>query len=428
MHDNGRRAVPHNFRRVGDPVAQFHNCQFDIAKCCGILDPRIEMINSQGNWGLDILVKLKNTGEQENHTDGNVNPLDPVFLSYADTLKQREKYERYDSRIHGAVNVFTNSSRTKADCLIRPDNRPINMPVLTTTFVAAYLPHHGSGNYSQEPVFKQFTYGDCPDFDRAGSVEQFKVYFHNLYEVVVFRTAIPHSEVYHEPLHFYPCVKCGKSDYYTYPVCADCLLHQYNLLLICSGSRSAFSLGVLFVGEHYINKDYRVPCDVQAEIMTEEDYHTRFHQRFRTFGLVSVIKLPLNAFNAIQHYLVYLVKHSFLAAMRTSDDPEVYNVELVDFLEGQGGAFLRATRSLFQFTELVLHTSNAPDQPLFKDLLVAVDPKAFTTANNVTSVFEAEADCKIKCGDVVNFKRKAEVVWGTSRKKSSGRKESVCNE
>jgi hypothetical protein len=52
---------------------------------------------------LDILVKLKNTGEQEDHTAGNVNPLEPVFLSYADTLKQREKYECYDSRINGAV-------------------------------------------------------------------------------------------------------------------------------------------------------------------------------------------------------------------------------------------------------------------------------------------------------------------------------------
>jgi hypothetical protein len=408
-HDNGRRADPIHFKPIGDLTAQFYNGTLDVAKHCGIIDPRVEMINSQGNWGCDVLVKLDNTGEQEDHTDSSIDPRDPVFLSYADTLKHKEKYECYDSRVHGAVNVFTNNSRTKGDCLVRPDGSAILLPILTTTFVAGYLPHHGSGNYSQEPVFKKFGYGDCPDFYRAGSAEQFKVFFHNLYEVVIFKAFLPHTEVYHKPLHAYNCILCGDQDYFTDPYCAHCMLSEKNLLLYCKGSSNSFALGIKYVGAAPLNTGDKIECEIVAEIMNEENYHARFKESFRNFGIVCAIKLPQHTaeemeagaedFNTMQYYLVYLVKRSFLAAMQTSKDPTKCNVELVNFLAGQGGPFLRATQPITRDSELILRATNFP---LFWDLIIASDKNLYLTATRVMAVHEKSLTVSTK----KNLKRK----------------------
>jgi hypothetical protein len=411
-HDHGRRAAPHNFHPQDDPISQFYNGTFDVAKHCGILDPRVEMINSQGNWGCDVLVKLDGTGEQENHTDSSINPLDPVFLSYADAIKHREKYKYYDSRVHGAVNVFTNSSRTKADCLIRPDGSVIPLPILTTTLLAGYIPHHGSGNYSQEAVFKKFGYGDCPDFYRAGSVEQFKVYFHNLYEVVVFKSYLPHTEVYHKPLHPYHCLLCKEPDnYFTDPYCADCLLSELELLLCCEGPSDKFTTGIKYVGATPIHTGDQVQCVIIAEVMTAECYHSRFNESFRSFGVVCAVKLPQHTAEEInagaedcpnnQFYLVYLVKRSFIAAMQTSEDPTKYNVEMVNFLAGQGGPFLRATRPITRDSELILRATSSP---LYWNLIVALDQNLFKTANRVMAVYQKSkiASAKKRSANVVN--------------------------
>lgn len=129
-------------------------------------------------------------------------------------------------------------------------------------------------------------------------------------------------------------------------------------------------------------------CQIDAEIMTAEAYHVRFEERFRNFGLVGVIKLPQCSHQQSadgmedsldpnkQFYLVYLERHSFLAAMETSMDSGLYNVELLNFLGGddETGPFLQSTRKINGLMDkLVLR---APDRALlFQNVEIEPDVK-----------------------------------------------------
>jgi hypothetical protein len=209
--------------------------------------------------------------------------------------------------------------------------------------VAGYLPHFGSGNFTQSPVLKQFGYGDCPDFQRRGADEQFKVFHYNQYDVVVRKTVMPYREMYHAPQQSFNCLCCGNIDYFTEPYCTECLDKKKSLLLSFEGNIDKFKLTILYSGVS-LGCAERFNLQVAAEIMTEEEYHDRFQERFRIFGMVGVIKLPQHTHQeqevegildsidpTKQFYLVYLERRSFVAAMETSMDPAIYNVELLNF-------------------------------------------------------------------------------------------------
>ena len=386
--DHGRRAKFHNFSRM-DPVAQYHNSMLDIVKCCGILDPGVEMINSRGNWGMDVLAKLPGTGDQEDHTDNSVDPSLPLFKSYADTLNCKEKYRIYNTRRDGAVNSFTNSSNTIGDCLVRPGGKPIPLPVLTTTFVAGYLPHHGTGNYSRSTIFKHFGYGDSPDFNRAGAVQQFKVFHYAHANVVIRWSKEPYHEVYHKELRSYQCVMCGRKDYFLDPYCACCMLHHFDLLLCCEGSNTSFNLGLMYVGGDGFECD-EIVVGVDAEIMTSNEYHIRFKDSFRAYGLVGVIELPPNSSESEQLYVIYMVRHTFLAALETSMDPDLYNVELTDYFDDGCKPVLRATKHIVGgiHTKLVLRAQ----KPLCDGLMMDPITSAFTAAHAIMDVYQTECE------------------------------------
>jgi hypothetical protein len=65
--------------------------------------------------------------------------------------------------------------------------------------------------------------------------------------------------------------------------------------------------------------------------------------------------------------------------MTSSLNPTVYNVELVNFLVGQGKPFLRATRVIKYNDTLVLRGQKGK---LFKRLIMDRDVKCFNTAND----------------------------------------------
>jgi hypothetical protein len=79
--------------------------------------------------------------------------------------------------------------------------------------------------------------------------------------------------------------------------------------------------------------------------------------------------------------------------MQTSKDPTKCNVELINFLAGQGGPFLRATQPITRDSELILRATNFP---LFWDLIVASDKNLYLTAKRVMTVHEKSLDVSAK--------------------------------
>jgi hypothetical protein len=250
---------------------------------------------------------------------------------------------------------------------------------------------------------KKFGYGDVPRFLRAGAVEQFKVFYYIQYEVIVRKMVEPYHEVYHEPQQFYNCVMCGNKDYYTAPYCTSCLAHKKCMLLSCDGVKENFKLSLLYIGcADCLEDDYSIwNMQIDAEIMTEEAYHIRFKETFRLFGMVGAIKLPLQTIEEeadgimreTRYYLVYLEIHCLLAAMETSMDPSVYNVELTNFT-GDGdkkGPSLRVTRTIpgrnskSGLTKLVLRAHDR--YALYHKVEIEPDIKKWETAEAICSEF-----------------------------------------
>eukprot|EP01034_Spumella_vulgaris_P021784 gene21784-27850_t len=430
--DNKRRTVHHNFKEGGDPTVQYYKSTFDIIKLCGIMAPRTEMINSQGNWGKDILIKLKKCPAQQPHTDGNVDETTPLIRTYAEAVGSAEMYEFYDSRTCLGVNVFTNTSGY-ADYLETPGGGSIPLPNNTTTLVGAWVPHFGSGNYYCDPILKDFIYGDPPDAIRAGSTNQFKVFLLSVHEIVIIKNLRPYPE---------------------------------------------------YVGYIPLEEGARVNVKVRGEIMTENDYHDRFHQRFHKFGLIGAIYLPAASGDLVPsgdewsindktqvemdedresetegkqqvgevekedeskekagendeeeiakegeyeiferereenevdetevngeeeeeeeknndhgtnfggvdaNYLISLSQRAYLSAMEVSLNPRKYNVELVNYLGEEGGPFLRVTRPIKREEDMVLRGKHAK----YKGALMALDVKCFEAAKLSMEYYQAEKD------------------------------------
>jgi hypothetical protein len=133
---------------------------------------------------------------------------------------------------------------------------------------------------------------------------------------------------------------------------------------------------------------------VDAEIMTSNEYHIRFKDSFRAYGLVGVIELPPNSSESEQLYVIYMVRHTFLAALETSMDPDLYNVELTDYFDDGCKPVLRATKHIVGgiHTKLVLRAHDRVQKPLCDGLMMDPITSAFTAAHAIMDVYQTECE------------------------------------
>ena len=153
----------------------------------GFIHPGSKAGNALGKEGLELLFKGPGLEEQVPHYDFPCFLDTNQFLSYAHSQRQKLKF---DPKLDGGVSLFINHTG-KTDYLKRPDGTLFIVPKYSFCILRGNVAHCGTGNSTDDAVFKFFCYIDPVQYDRVNNPYKDSVFLFDEFRQIVRTVAKP---------------------------------------------------------------------------------------------------------------------------------------------------------------------------------------------------------------------------------------------
>jgi hypothetical protein len=348
----------------------------------GFVHPDSKAGNALGKEGLELLFKGPGLEEQVPHYDFPCFKDTNQFLSYAHSQRNKLKF---DSKLDGGVSLFINHT-SKTDYLRRPDGTLIIIPKYSFCILRGNVAHCGTGNSTDDAIFKFFCYIDPVQYDRSNNPYKDSVFLFDEFRQIVRAVVKPCSVQLVTKTFPYLCIYCFGTFHYTNPMCMGCMQKHWNVALTCDDDNRFLYTYRPSRGKQ-LRLGYVFPDVVTDGFISKEEYNRKYSIHFgaEIIGCVSV---------SDSHYLCFLEHKSFLATMKKSMTD--YNVELIvtESADGLQGELCVTSEFLFKDTELILK-AEPHDQ---NNGVLMVDPDDYAV-KDVKSFHEGvvEASLIVKC-------------------------------
>jgi hypothetical protein len=327
----------------------------------GILHPNTKITNARGDFGVELLYKgvgLK--GPQVAHYDFPQTDNSKHFLSYANSI---DRSLPFDLQLDGGCSFFLNHKDIDetSGC---PDGRTIVIPAFSFCILRGNLAHFGSGNTTEQPVFKFFAFLDPVEFERTTSSFRDVVFLFDEYQQFIRAGTPPHEVKIQTAIKPYYCAQCRDTSYYTYPLCKFCLQDKWHVTVSWKEEQKRFAY--TYNGARALKPHHKFPDPFKHGIVRLEQFAIDFPVLQETrIGYV-----PLSQSHCA-HFLDY---KSVLATIK--QDPDQFNVKT--YFDGAFAWLMTCDTNIQPNDELILQSFVATTENMTSrvDLLIDVDEYA----------------------------------------------------